>query len=710
MTRFARSDRALCSRRGRRKLLKLSLWLAFALSVPRVSHAQMGHTAPNLQAPSLVAPSLRHRLGVDVAEALLKSQDPEDRQRGFERLSSVGTPQALDALLQVFEPGGAARSARDRLVAVRALAPHARLPAVRELLVRVMVGVGSNPERPEAIDGLIEHAAALALAASGDDGALSALGKAVRQPGHVADTARDALLAFPPRNLQLIVQSRNSATKALVSLLSELGDPRAVPTLRDIVRSAAPDVRAEAAVALAKLGVGETVELARHWLSHEPAAELRLASARILIEFRTSDAGSAVRRLLLDESTRSAAIELANAASLPDVVPTLEQLSRSAEGDERSALLAALGLAGTREAFSFLGGALSARETSSAAALALALAPGNDAEAALSRALGAPSTRRAAVRASIARQVALGRTPAGLQDALKALAATRDPADSSVFFQASAVLAPDRIARLAERASRFEMRALARAALVSEAAAPLAARLVSETDAEQRTALAACLASPAAAELVPTDVLLTLLDARGLAAPLAARALAARDSPTLRPKVLALLASEDALLRSHTALGLGSSEESSALGVLERAYRFETDDNVRLALVQALGARREMARQRVLQLARTLDASRAVRDAAALALSGAEPSSRSSGPQSAWLDFSTLGGESGSSPAGAASHSTAAALVITASGLALPAFADPDGILLLPALPVGPLTLRLAAPTGTEDAAQRKPP
>ncbi len=661
-----------------------------------------------MQPPPLVAASLRHRLGIDVAEALLKSQDPEERQRGFERLSSVGTAQALDSLLQAFEPGGAARSARDRLVAVRALAPHARLPAVRELLVRVMVGVGSNPERPEAIDGLIEHAAALALAASGDDSALSALGKAVRQPGHVADTAEDALLAFPPRHLQLILQSRSSATRALVGLLSQLGDTRAVPALRDIVRSAAPEVRADAAVALAKLGVSETMELARHWLSHEPSLELRLAAARILLEFRTSDAAATVRRLLLDEATRSAALELASSASMPDLVPTLEQLSRTADGDERSALLAALGLAGTRESFSFLGGALSARGTSSAAALALALAPSPDAEAVLSRALAAPTTRRAAVRASIARQVALGRAPEGWRDALSALEKTRDPADLAVFFQASAVLSAGRIESLVARANASEMRALARAASSPEAAGLLAGRLVAETDETQRTALAACLASPSAAELVPTDVLLTLLEARGLGAPLAARALAARDSPTLRPKVLALLASEDTLLRSHAALGLGSSEESSALGVLERAYRFETDDSVRLALVHALAARREPARRRVLQLARTLDGSRAVRDAAALALAGAELSWRPNGPQSAWLDFSSSDIESGPSPA--TNHAMAAALVITASGLALPAFADPDGILLLPALPVGPLTLRLAAPTGTEDAAQRKPP
>ncbi len=68
-----------------------------------------------------------------------------------------------------------------------------------------MVGVGSNPGHPEAIDGLIERAAALSLARAGDDASLAALGKALRQSGHVADTASDALLAFPPRDLSPIV-------------------------------------------------------------------------------------------------------------------------------------------------------------------------------------------------------------------------------------------------------------------------------------------------------------------------------------------------------------------------------------------------------------------------------------------------------------------------------------------------------------------------
>ena len=125
---------------------------------------------------------------------------------------------------------------------------------------------------------------------------------------------------------------------------------------------------------------------------------------------------------------------------------------------------------------------------------------------------------------------------------------------------------------------------------------------------------------------MPSDVLLDLIEARGLAAPLAARALSARDSRSLRPKLLALLASDDALLRSHVALGLGHSSESSALGVLSRAYRFETDAGVRLAIVRALAVRHEPARERTLRLARDLDGSRSVREAAALALAGGDPS------------------------------------------------------------------------------------
>lgn len=643
-------------------------------------------------------------MGVDVAQALLKDPDPEQRQRGFERLGSIGTAQSLDVLLKVFETGGSARSAKDRLVAVRALSPHAAQPAVREFLVRIMVGVGTNPGRPEAIDGLIEHAAALSLAAAGDDAALAALGKALRQSGHVADTASDALLAFPPRTLVPIVEGSRSPTRALATLLGELGDPRAIASLSEIVRSAPSEVRPDAGVALAHLGVRETVDLARHWLAHDSTPQYRSAAARILLEFHAPDAASAVAGLLNDARTSRTGLELASQANIPLLGPVLVRSAKSVASDERDMLFAALGLTGTREAISFLGGALGARETSSAAALTLALSPTTEAEAVLEHALRVPATRRAAVRASIARHVALDRVPGGLETALDLLSASPDASDRALFFQASAVFHPDRAAELLKRATPVEVRAVARVAWSKAVARALAERLAIEPDPSLREALAASLVSSEAAEVVPTNVLLDLLDARGLAAPLAARALGARDSRALRPKVLALLASDDALLRSHAALGLGQSEDSSALGVLERAYRFETDAQVRLELVHALAARREPARRRALHLARTLDGSAQVREAAALALVGSQPVQDQSGRQSAWLELTLA---DGTTPDAAAIRG---ALVITGSGLALPAFADPDGVLLVPAVPSGPFELRLAAPARNDNAQKPKPP
>jgi hypothetical protein len=642
--------------------------------------------------------TLRGHLGIDVSVALLRSQDPLDRQRGFERLGDIGGAQALDLLLKAFDIGGAARSAKDRLIAVRALAPHGAVPAVRDFLVRVMVGVGSNPERAEAIDGMIERAAALALAATGDDTALIALGKALRQPGHVADTARDALLAFPPRNLTPLLSDSRSPTRAFASVLGELGDARAIPALRELVRGGPSDVRPEAALALAKLGVTETMELARYWLLHEKRADFQAAAARILVLFHAPDAAAAVSRLLGDETNHALGIELAASSSLPGLAGTLLQLARSGPADERSALFSALALTGTRDAFSFLGGALSARDTSSAAGLALALSSDSQADSALERALATSNTRRTAVRASIVRHIALGRTPSGFDAALAELSRSNDASDRAVLVTARALGSSSGLPGLLKNAKISEIFALSRLALVARAAPALADRLATEQNPVLRAALAASLVSPAAAERVPSRVLLALIESGGLATPLAARALASRDSATLRPKISSLLRSSDTLLRGQVALGLGQSEDGSALGLLEQAYRFETDGGVRLAIVRAIASRPEPARRRALYLARSLDAAAEVREAAALALKGAPPEHDTSGRDTLWLDFSSLPDPAlGTAP-------TQGALIITDAGGALPAFADPDGVLLFPALPKGSFQLRLAAPARSEDS------
>ncbi len=656
-----------------------------------------------MTSPSLRRVTLRTRLGVEVAQDLLKEAAAEQRQRGFERLGSIGTTQALDSLLKSFETGGAARSAQDRLIAVRALAEHASVPAVREFLVRVMVGVGSNPGRSEAIDGLIESTAALALARSAEPSALVALGKVLCQPGHVAETARDALLAFPPRDLLPVVSGAQTPTRTAVAFFGDLGDQRAIPLLRHSVQSGAGEVRAEAAVSLARLGDADTLELARHWLAHERGFEFRNAAARILLELRAPDAGRAVAGLFGEESTRKGALELGNRAVIAELSAPLIGEAKRASSNEREALFAALGLSGTHSAFSFLGAALGARETSSVAALALARAPASEAEAILEQALRAPGTRRAALRASLVRTLALGRAPSGTEAAMRELSHSRDETDRALFVQSRVLFARSEAASLLKRATSAELRALSRCALLPGVSRILGERLAIEVDPSAREALAASLVSFESAQLVPSDVLLDLIEARGLGAPLAARALAARDSRNLRPKLLALLSSDDALLRSHVALGLGRSSESSALGVLTRAYRFETEASVRLAIVRALTMRTEPARERSLRLARDLDGSSAVRQAAALGLASASPAPEAPGPDSLWLELGSL--EAAGAAAGAAI--VRGALVVTAGGVALPAFADPDGVLLLPALPSGAFELRLATAARTDNAEKR---
>jgi len=679
------------------------LLLALLLTEPAVAQVRIARSSQRVAAPTLRRGTLRTRLGIGVAETLLKESSAEQRQRGFERLSSVGTAQALDLLLKSFEGGGAARSAQDRLIAVRALAAHASLPQVREFLVRVMVGVGSNPGRSEAIDGLIEAAAALALARSGDENALTALGKVLCQPGHVAETASLALLAFPPRDLRPVLTGARTPTRTAVALFGELGDPRAMPLLRQSVHSAASDVRAEAAVSLSRLGDTDTLALARHWLAHERGAEFRSAAARILLTLHAADAGRAVVSLFNDEATRKTALELGSRAVVAELAGPLIRAAQDVASDDREALYAALGLSGTRDAISFLGLALNTPQTSSAAALALARSPTKQAEAVLEHALGVKGTRRAAVRASIVRTLALGHTPSGLSAALRELSASRDESDRATFVQASALLSRADVPTLVQQASDVELRALARVALLPDVSRALAERLAVEPKPSRREALAASLSSLESGKLVPSDVLFEIIEARGAGAPLAARALSARDSANLRAKLTALLSSEDPLLRSHVALGLGQSSESSALGVLSRAYRFETDAGVRLAIVRALASRHEPAREQTLRLARDLDGSPSVRQAATLALAGAVPAADLPGPESIWLE---LGSAEGAAP-DVNGPTVRGALVVTASGLSLPAFADPDGILLLPALESGPFELRLAAEARTDNAENR---
>jgi len=283
--------------------------VAPALAMAACALSLLGHALGREPASSQKAPSFLTELGAPAAEKLLTSDASRDRLRGLARLSALGTPRAVELLARALDPGGAAHGAEEHLAAVRALAPHAKLPAARDALVRAL---SSPPVEVDAgpLSEWVQSASALALAKTQDPAALSALGRALRKPGHAAELTRAALLANPPRDLAPILRAPGAPTKELCEALGELGDLRAEPFLRDVVRRGAPDARAAAALALLRFGSSEVVELARHWLKAERQPVLVAAADEILARRGTADAAAALTELAGNEATRQLALGL----------------------------------------------------------------------------------------------------------------------------------------------------------------------------------------------------------------------------------------------------------------------------------------------------------------------------------------------------------------------------------------------------------------
>jgi cellulose synthase operon protein C len=695
----------------KRWLLALSVLTLAATSMPAAAQPRPRPVAPRTskpppkvkpRPPTEVEARLSERMGVGVARRLLdRSASPASRRRALERLGAVGTPSALELLSKSLEPGGSATTSEERLVAVRALARHARHPDVRLALVRALAGVGAAAgAEAEQLEQLVRETAALALARSGSREALELLGKALRQEGPVALAAAVGLEAHPPREIAPIVDARGAPTLTLVRLLARLGDQRAFHGLRRIVKRGTPELRAEAAIALTRLGDFETVAVARHWLEHGSEAAVRVAAARILAMARDPGADGAIARLLAEPGNRAAALELALDAPSAGLVPALErQLAASPADAER--IIAAIGRAGGTRAAKVLARQLEAPANAQTAAYALALCPGDPAADAIERALSSSSAdvRRNAARAGVLRRAAFGDSVSGLKAALDRLLQSADAADRAAGAWGRAALDDDDARELVVSSDLDVARAAARQAFVPSVASVAARRLAHEADASSRTALAAALAVPAAADQVPTSVLLALLDGGGAATPIAARALAARDSNQLRPRVELLLASADPFVRANAVLGLADSREPSAVGLLEQSYRFETDAAVRHAVVSALGQRKERTRRRTLTLAAQLDGNREVREAARLALSGHRLARLGSGRGTLWLAL--IPNRAGATVSGHAAE------LATAAGMVLPLAADPDGAVTLAGLPVGSVRVRLAAAGASGKASNR---
>ena len=629
-------------------------------------------------------PSFLGELGAPAAERLLASEQSRERLRGLERLSALGTPRAVELLARALDPGGAARGAEEHLAAVRALAPHAKLPLARDALVRAL---SSPPVEADAgpLSEWVQSAAALALAMTQDATALAALGRALRKPGHAAELTKDALLANPPRDLGALLHVPGAPSKELCEALGELGDLRAEGFLRDVVRRGAPEARAAAALALQRLGVGEVVELSRHWLRSERQPVLVAAATEILARRGTPDAAAALTELARNDATRELALGLFLQTDGRIVAPpTLDEGEAGARAPE---LLELFGRAGAWAA-PRLEKALQSPDSAGLAIYGLSRAPGQAARARLEKALTEPRLRALALRALALRHARLGDESTALVKLLPSSLRASDPSERAAAAFAEAVLEPAALVRSLHSNDPVVVRAVARLAVSGAAARAAVERLRVERDPISRAALCAGLADAEAAALVPTPLLLELTHEAGPGSLLAAAALSARKDADLLPLIRELLASGDPWLRAHALLGLSRAQAPDALGLIENAYRFEPDASVRRAAIVALSRRPEPVRVRALQLAATLDASQTVREAARLALSGHGLGEGVAGPETAWLELSK-------NP-GLAAALVPAALVRTGEGLALPVIADPDGVAALASVDPAPLEVRLA--------------
>jgi hypothetical protein len=267
--------------------------------------------------------------------------------------------------------------------------------------------------------------------------------------------------------------------------------------------------------------------------------------------------------------------------------------------------------------------------------------------------------------------------------------------------QATIALDPAELTRALEDPEPQVRRAALLGAMSARAVddASLVARLAKEVDEPTRELIIGLLIERGADSSVPTHALVDIVEAGRPGAPLAAMALARRMDTDLAPRIDALLASSDPILRAHVARGLAASSARDAVGRLAEAYAWEADTDVRRAIVEGLAAMPGGAapgRARTLELAARLDPDRITRWTAehaqpvAVGEIGHDTTveRRVEARDVAWLRLVNA-------PGATSSLVTTGALA-RPDGLARIVAFDADGYALVPGLPAGVALLRLA--------------
>ena len=682
-------------------------------------------TAPRAMA-SVEAPAenLRGRFGLDVALRLLRSSDMDDRLRGLERAAATRTPEGLSLLERAsgaglpggFDPrapidGVARQDPRALLVVVRGLASWIDREPARLALENLLressqafttraAGAGRDPAADEADNVarvlLARQEAAMALAQSGATPALEGLLAAARSVGPGQAAALDALAIHPP--VTPLLGGVALTTPGTIALAAELGDLRSLGAILGAVHASDPALRAAAVAALGLSGDARALEVA-HDAGTDKDPRVRVAGAEALVHLGAGDAAQAVELLVADDATARDALRIAQDIRSEGLTKAAAARAvASADPELRALAVVALGRQGSPAAVNALVTLAGDPRLAGDAMDALARSPCPAAMTAIDAMAAVPATRRLAARAYFVRRAVRGeRSPRG--DALlETLAASRDGADRALGIEALVALRERPLApALGDPDPRVRraaaMGSIALGDIEATKADVLTAHLAVEHDETTRQVLAVGLLEGDPGGLVPTTTLLDRAEAGGPDAPLAALALARRADEELTPKVDALLASRDPVMRAHVARGLGTSKAPDAAGRLARAYAWEGLAEVRRALIAALSARsgEELAApssRDALELAAHLEPDRVTRALAQRALAGREPPGPVAGHEVAWLRV--LPAEGATAP-----HELTGALV-DASGVALPVVFDEDGYALVPGLSPGDARLRLA--------------
>jgi len=665
--------------------------------------------------------TLRGSFGVPVAERLLSSSNPEERLRGIRRLGAIGTPEAIDALVDGLEQSSIlARDPRARLEAMRALAEHATKENVRPLLVRELSEAG--PDGRAAIGplgALARGAAALSLAKSGDKKALLALFGAVANGGPGGEAAAEALVVYPPASLGPLLEGKRRLEPTLSTMLADGGELRGLDKLHTTLEEGDLPAKTAAALALARLGDATPKDLALTWVKgNDP--KLQRIGAEVLVRLGADAAIAAVNTLFATNATRADGVRLALVFPRPEFVEPLVKVLDSLGAEDKDKAIAAIGRIGGRAAAEALLTMLAKPELGTAAAFALSRMPGQEGKEALSRALASTSAqkggpRRLITRAAVVRAIVMGEEPSGLGDTLKRMAAEKDAADRAVSLFGRVATgrtnARDAVAEACSSGKTCELvlvAALARALLargpegLSELGPLLSQAAKVSGDEPSLLAIASgvfLLAEPSS-KAVPTTQLLRWAEGGGPLAPLAARALPSRDDESTRARIKRLLEGTDPVIRAHAALGLAFDPEPDATSLLVMAYRFEEDAEVRRAVVRALSERKEPQRQTTLREARDLDPDDGVRALARAALRGRSLAPLSSTPGGSVVWISLIA----NAPSALASIEGRAGRLVRSDGLVVPLVADPDGVILVPTLAEGRSRLTLAPEAALGDA------